>query len=111
MAKDPAERQQGAGEFAIDAAGAVEMTAPVWATRIRPHTPERHDEDEGEPVARGASAAVAPERPAATADGYHEPVYFQRRHRRGRSWVLWTVGVLLFIAAPVALLLVLIGSR
>ena len=36
LAKDPAERQQSAGEFAIEAAGAVELSAPLWAARAAP---------------------------------------------------------------------------
>ena len=35
IAKAPAQRQQSAGEFAIEAAEAVQLPAPLWATRRR----------------------------------------------------------------------------
>jgi serine/threonine protein kinase len=124
MAKDPAERQQTAGEFAIDAAGAVDMSAPLWATSPRLDPPPQPDGDGSgviahAPVARdgngfglvdGAAAAEPPGGPAGTPDGYHEPVYFQSRRRPARRWLLWTLAVVLFIAAPVALVLALAGS-
>ena len=36
LAKDPADRAQTPGEFAIDLAGAVDMSSPVWATMAQP---------------------------------------------------------------------------
>jgi hypothetical protein len=43
MAKDPAERQQTAGEFAIETAGAVELSSPLWAMRAHPGTARHLD--------------------------------------------------------------------
>ena len=51
----------------------------------------------------GRSAAEAP-----ATHGFSDPVYFRSHPRHSSRWVGWAVGVLLFIAAPVALLLALI---
>jgi serine/threonine-protein kinase len=101
MAKAPDERQQSAGEFAIEAAGAVHETAPLWATRRRSidssyaGRSERLDEAED-----GA-------RPAQTSNFVQgelsEPVFFRRG--RLRYWVLGALLLLLFVAAPTVLLL------
>jgi serine/threonine protein kinase len=86
LSKDPAERQQSAGEFAIEAAGAINVSAPLWATQ----TPADDDR-----------------RPTDRDGDYDEPVYYTARGRRLRRWGLWTLGLLLFLAAPLALLLVI----
>jgi serine/threonine protein kinase len=87
LSRNPAERQQSPGEFAIEAAGAIQMSAPLWATH-----PPADDEDH---------------RPPDGGDDYDEPTFYTARGRRLRRWGLWTFGLLLFLAGPVALLLVL----
>jgi serine/threonine protein kinase len=86
LSKDPGERQQSAGEFAVAAAGAMGMSAPLWATST-PAADDLHPTDrEGE---------------------YDDPVFYTARGRRLRRWGLWAVGLVLFLAIPIALLLIL----
>ncbi len=182
MATAADERQQTAGEFAIQVAGALDISAPPWATRAdapplglvgspvptgddtasRPLLPaeirERPDgtvegivlapvprrRPRSSPAAPGSQTPSAPTadpepQPAdgaspdgaspdgaspdgAPADperlvreGYDEPVYYaggrRRRgaHRSGRRAAIWVALVLVFLAAPVALLIALSG--
>jgi serine/threonine protein kinase len=88
VSRDPRERQQSAGEFAIEAAGAIGMPAPSWATRTPP-------DDDGRPPPREGD------------HDYDDPVFYTARGRRLRRWGLWTLGLLLFLAVPIALLLIL----
>jgi serine/threonine protein kinase len=87
MAKDPAGRQQTAADFAVEAAAAVDLSAPPW---VRP----------------GALGQVIrrDERPD---QRFAPPVYFLRRRRRLLRHGVFTVGMVVFLAAPVALLLAL----
>jgi serine/threonine protein kinase len=115
MAKAPDDRQQTAAEFALEAAGAVGLSAPLWATR-EPHVPSP------DPTAPAAQPAVAdraerdPTAPAAgepASDGaseaeFYEPAYYVDRRPVGRRILFWTVAVLVFLAAPVALLIALL---
>lgn len=97
MAKDPAERQQTAAEFAIDAAGAVDLSAPLWARRTSTAPP--------------GPLAPAPEGPAAARHegDFSPPVYFVDRRLSPSRVALWMVGALLFVAAPVALLIAVLS--
>ena len=116
MAKAPAERQQSAGEFAIAAAGAVHETAPLWATRRRSVDSSSYDEHRQGPPAEGRDdgrrerlgQAEAGVRQAETTMSIQaqlsEPVFFRSRGRL-KLWALGTLLVLLFVAAPTALLL------
>jgi serine/threonine protein kinase len=123
LAKDPADRPQTPGEFAIDLAGAVDMSSPVWATMAQPApapdprpVPGPSAAPDPRPVP-GPSAAPASEAvpdslgsdaAAGSSAGFSDPVYFRSEPRRTSHWVAWAIGILLFIAAPVALLLALI---
>jgi len=132
LAKDPAQRQRTAAQFALEAAAGAGLPAPRWvpasatAESPAPAEPTAAPEHPERPAARepaGRSAPpehsewpaeqpAAPERPAPVghSDGarYHEPVYYTRRgRRRRRRWAVWTLAVLVFIAAPIALLLAL----
>jgi serine/threonine protein kinase len=135
-AKHQRDRQQSAGEFAIDAAGALHMSAPPWATTPRPRMASPEDEQVprrvGPPVARhdehgsanaeaahvhrprsitSATLATRPaEMPVLAQDGYSTPVFFRASRSWRRRWVLWAVGMLLFLAAP-ALLLVAVADH
>lgn len=161
LAKDPADRPQTPGEFAIDLAGAVDMSSPVWATTAPPaaapdgrpvpgpsaasasdavlnspgdpdaqparDVPRRGLTDRGagapdtgalvdhsaidtaEPMTAPGTDHDGDRRTAArVTPGFSDPVYFRSHPRHSSRWVGWAVGVLLFIAAPVALLLALI---
>ena len=102
MAKAPAERQQSAGEFAIEAAGAVQLTAPLWATRRRSvHSSIDDEQAPGAP----AHADARPVQSSSPQDGLSAPVFFSSRGARLRTWVLGTLLLLLVVAAPTALLL------
>ena len=128
MAKAPDERQQSASEFAIEAAGAVHQAAPLWATRRRSVDSSFHDEHQQGPLGEGHGPeddggrahagsddgrrerlGEAPDgaRPAQTGSSVQgelsEPVFFRRG--RLRYWVLGTLLLLLFVAAPTMLLL------
>ena len=96
MAKDPADRQQTASEFAIDAAGAVDLSAPLWARRAQSSPREAPASAPGSPAAAGQDGGFSP------------PVYFVDRRVSASRIALWAVGVLLFVAAPVALLIALL---
>jgi serine/threonine protein kinase len=89
MAKDPAERPRSAGEFAVETAGAVGMSAPPW-TR---------------------SAGVSPDDravPQDPEDEYYEPVYVSVGRPAGLR-ILVALGVLLFVVAPIALVLAVVA--
>jgi hypothetical protein len=130
MAKAPDERQQSASEFAIEAAGAVHQAAPLWATRRRSVDSSFHDEHQQGPLGEGRGGeddrgrahagsddgrrerlGEAPDgaRPAQTGSSVQgelsEPVFFRSRGGRLRYWVLGTLLLLLFVAAPTMLLL------
>jgi serine/threonine protein kinase len=102
MAKDPAERQQSADQFALDAAGAVALSAPLWATRRRSIGPGgahlESDDDARERAGPIADRAVETRSPT-------EPALYSSRGRRLRHWLMWAVLLLVFVAAPIALLL------
>jgi serine/threonine-protein kinase len=103
MAKEPAERQQSADEFALDAAGAVQLSAPLWVTRRRAIGLRRAqvEGDDGaheriRPIAdRAVEMRSAPERAS-----------YSSRGRRLRGWLLWAAVLLVFVAAPAALLMI-----
>jgi serine/threonine protein kinase len=108
MAKDPSARYQSPGEFAVAAAGAVETSGPLWATRA----PAPASFDEGGPVEAERSSQSSGRRPedaAPVEDRWAEPKYFARRPQqdRGRRLAV-AVGLLLFVLAPIALLLALV---
>lgn len=106
MTKDPAGRHRSAAEFAVEAAGAVGLPAPLWATSSPAHTAASEEKAVGpvtDAVATGEGAADALDD-----DGYYQPVYFVGRRPRAGRRVLLALGVLLFLAAPIALLLVLL---
>ena len=102
MAKDPAERQQSASEFGLDAAGAVDASAPLWAARRRSNGPgpahAGSESGDGEPIPQAADGAAELSSAAA-------PAVYSSRGRRLRRWLLWAVLLLVFVAAPTALLL------
>jgi serine/threonine protein kinase len=105
MAKAPAERQQSAGEFAIEAAGAVHETAPLWATRRRFVDTSAHDEHGEGPLAEGRGAQDGQVEVSELGQvQLWEPAFFSSRGRRLRLWVLGAL-VLLFVAVPAVLLL------
>ena len=135
MAKDPSARFQSPGEFAVEAAGAVAMSGPLWATRaLAPSSFDRGGAAEAGPSPpegdRGAQSAVpsppegdrgaqsagpsSPEgdRAARSAgwveDRWSEPKYFARSgDGRGRRFAV-ALGLLVFVAAPIALVLAIV---
>jgi serine/threonine protein kinase len=146
MAKRPEDRQQSAGEFAVDAAGGLSMSAPPWAVAMAPGAviaPPSHPAPAPPaspaapaPPASGASAPGAnPPRDGKAAallsadpanasddddravqlrrepaqDGYYDAVFYTRPRRSVGRIVLWTLAVLVFLAAPIALLIALIS--
>ncbi|HTT28314.1 MAG TPA: protein kinase [Solirubrobacteraceae bacterium] len=120
MSKDPTERHQTPGEFATEAAGAVQMSAPPWVTvppALGALDGESQDAPEAVPLARapsgqgegpGQGAGTAEENGAAPGE-WDEPAYYAApRPNPGRRWALG-LAVLLFIAAPVALVIALVA--
>ena len=92
MAKDPSARYQTPGEFAVEAAGALGMSGPLWATRAA----------FGSSLDRGAHSADSVD------EQWSEPKHFARTRQGRGSRLAVGVGLLLFIAAPIALLLALV---
>lgn len=127
LSKDPDDRQQSAGEFAIEAAMGVDLSPPLWAARPRaePEAARRRREpsvmaEPERPAARAearrrsAPAVKAPEpsapAPSPEREGFHEPVYFLHDDRgpgRDRRWATWVVPGLIFLALLVVLALAL----
>jgi serine/threonine-protein kinase len=134
MAKDPADRYQSPGDFAIDAATALGTSAPPWATRPQSSRSQLDGGGGARALRPGAgipsygSGAVRPQpgaglqvvaqkggdRPAEpfnlgirNQEGYSEPVYYTVRRLNRRRLVLWGTALVLFIAPPVGLLLFL----
>lgn len=109
MAKAPSERHQSPGEFAIESAGAVQMSAPPWVTGAPPPTALDDVEDgraEPQPVPapRGRS-----DRDEESAGGeWHEPAYFARPGPSLNHRISVGFAILLFLAAPIALLVALV---
>lgn len=103
MAKEPSARYQSASEFAVEAAGAVGLSAPLWATRA----PAPSSGDPDAPRAPGGGREDL--RRADSADEqWSEPKYFARSGHGSARRLAVAVGLLLFVAAPIALLLVLV---
>lgn len=50
LAKDPADRQQSPAEFALEAAGAVDLSAPLWASNPSRHVASRNTLSRGAAV-------------------------------------------------------------
>jgi serine/threonine protein kinase len=127
MAKRPEDRQSSVGEFAVEAAGAIEASAPPWARRtpqtaaqareLRDGAPQARD---GAPQARDGAARAGDDAPqardgaapadgAAVHDGFYEPVYYLRPRRSFPRALLWGLAALVFLAAPIALLIALLS--
>ncbi|MHB1568700.1 MAG: serine/threonine-protein kinase, partial [Solirubrobacteraceae bacterium] len=133
LSKDPADRQQSAAEFALAAAEAVGLAAPLWARRSEaPAAPTAASAatdpqtDEIElPVVDGHRAPVvdgtvadghkAPLVDGTVADGHAMPVvdhagdvHYYGTHHRVAQWIPWLLGVLVFVLAPGLLVLALV---
>jgi serine/threonine protein kinase len=122
MAKDPAERLQSAGEFAIVAAGAVRMSAPPWTKGAGAWPDDRAVPDKAvldkavphkavpdKAVPQKADPAKAqPERADPQEPDYYEPVYVTVGRPAGPR-ILVAVGMLLFVVAPIALVLAVVA--
>jgi serine/threonine protein kinase len=169
MAKRPEDRQSSVGEFAVEAAGAIDASAPPWARRgphpapagsklpqipgrDLPRDPDRGLEDRGlddgavrsgagaarerdggaapagaaagvdgaaagvdgaaagvDGAAAGVDGAAAGVDGAVSHDGFYEPVYYLRPRRSLRRGLLWGLAALVFLAAPIALLIALLS--
>lgn len=98
MAKDPSERPQSAGEFAIEASGALAMSAPLWARGARAAAGD------------GDSADLSPRDGHGAADepGYYPPAYFKVGSADAGHRIRLALAVLLFLAAPIALVLAIV---
>jgi serine/threonine protein kinase len=114
MAKDPSERHQSPGEFATEAAGATDMSAPPWVNGAS-HASVLDDKAQDVPEAVPLTSGPSPERAGSgqedgtAPDEWHEPTYYaQPGPNPARRWALG-LAVLLFIAAPVALLVALVA--
>jgi serine/threonine protein kinase len=108
MAKDPSERQQSTGEFAIEVAGAFQMSQPPWPIR----TPasevidiEEPAHDRHVPTATGDGGRRSAGSPP---DRWHEPTYFAPPRRTVARPIAIACALVLFVAAPMTLLLVLL---
>ena len=107
MAKDPSARYQSPGEFAVEAAGAVGMSGPLWATRAP--TVSSFDEDELAEADRSFQTSDrSAEKAGPSEDDWTEPKYFARPPQSGTRHLAVAVGLLLFFLAPIVLLLALI---
>jgi serine/threonine protein kinase len=107
MAKDPSARYQSPGEFAVAAAGAVGMSGPLWATR----GPVLLPVDEGRPAEAEPSSRTSgrrAENAGSIDDRWSEPKYFARPPQIRARRLAVGVGLLLFVLAPIALLLALV---
>jgi serine/threonine protein kinase len=162
MAKRPEDRPSSVGEFAVEAAGAIDASAPPWARRGPrrapaasglpqipgrglPPDPDRgledrergwEDRERGwEDRERGlkergldggaARSGLGPARErdggalgvdgasgsdgAVSHDGFYEPVYYLRPRRSLTRGLLWGLAALVFLAAPIALLIALLS--
>lgn len=123
LSKDPDDRQQSPAEFALAAAEAVGLAAPLWARRS-----EAPVAAAGAPAATGAPdpqtdeiklPAVdghgAPALDGTVADGHAMPVvdraadvHYYGTHHRVAPWIPWLIGVLVFVLAPGLLVLALV---
>jgi serine/threonine-protein kinase len=160
MAKNPDERQQTAAEFAFEAAAAVDLSLPMWASRMPEdgHQPPAHlqsragegaaarvsagSDGGGSPVAasaevdEGRAAARAPVKPvdgagAGSSEGedapdspapaltapassdagegeFHAPRYYRNHRQPMARLVLWILMIVVFLAAPAALVIALV---
>jgi serine/threonine-protein kinase len=144
LAKAPDDRQQSAAEFASETAGAIDLSAPLWAgRRARPKPAvlgsprvdrvraERAESNSRQVHVGGATArdsakplvpAVSAEEPAAQDPPrqdphravehprgeraeYYETVYFRVSRGLARRRAVKVVALLIFLAAPLALLI------
>jgi serine/threonine protein kinase len=117
LSKSPDDRQPSAAEFAFEASGAVGLSSPPWVAITPPGpVPERPGEPARAPDAPArAPAAPADEREARSLpasgtspqsnDGFSERVIYGRHKRVNGRLVGWALGLVLFAAAPVALLI------
>lgn len=102
MAKNPADRYQSPADFAAAAAGTVGMPAPLWAEKSPAHPAESSAAAHGqapEPVDGRARAA------SAVQEEWSEPAYFSARRVSPARRLAVAAAVLLFLAAPIALVL------
>ena len=89
LRKDPDDRQPSAAEFALEAAQAIGLPAPLWARRA--------DET---PVARSADPAT---------DEIDLPaVHYYGSQRGVPPWLAWLIGAVVFMLAPALLVLALV---
>lgn len=109
MAKDPSARYQSPGEFAVAAAGAVGRSGPLWATRAPVRSSvSRRGPAEAEPSSRDGAAVTGGVIGGVIEDRWTEPKYFARpRQTRSRQLAVG-IGVLVFVLAPIALLLAVV---
>ena len=107
MAKNPSDRYQSPSEFAVEAAGAIGMSGPLWATR-GPAVSSFDEEELAEADQSLQTSARRPERAGPSEDDWTEPKYFARPPQRGTRHLAVAVGVLLFFLAPIVLALALI---
>jgi serine/threonine protein kinase len=109
MAKDPSERHQAPGEFAVEAAGAVQMSAPPWITGApAPSALRDVDEERSEPQPVPAPRGHSGQDDRWRRDEWHEPAYFAHPGPSTGRRIAAGVAILLFLAAPLALLLALV---
>jgi serine/threonine protein kinase len=119
LSKDPSERHQSPGEFGTEAAGAVELSAPPWVTgapALDALDGDPQDAPEAVPLVRvslesgepgqGQENGTGQENGAAPGD-WDEPAYYAQPGLNPRRRWAFVLALLLFIAAPVALLVAL----
>ena len=125
MAKDPSQRHQTPGEFAIEAAGAVQMSAPPWVRDVG-SVSALDDADDGqaelEQIARPRSRSGSGER--SRPDGgsardesagreetgeWTEPAYFAHAGPGRSRQLALGIAIFLFFAAPIALLIAVVA--
>lgn len=128
MAKDPSERHQSPDELAIEAAGAVQMSAPPWVRGAAPvsalgDAEDGHAEPERIAGPRAREGSQGRPRPGddsgpdgGSAQGgrnatreWHEPAYFAHPGPSRSRRVGVGFGIFLFFAAPLALLILLVA--
>jgi serine/threonine protein kinase len=105
LAKAPESRQGSASEFAIEVAGALDLSSPPW-TRSGMSPPD-------------AASTRSADQATARRDGAEDraPVFSERHVYQSASRhpslgaTLWALGVILFVAAPAALLIALPPER
>ena len=114
MAKDPSARYQSPGEFALAAAGAIGLSGPLWATREPAFSSfneaELAEADRSFQTSdRSAERAGPPEEHwSEPEERWSEPKYFARPPQNRARRLAVGVGLLVFVLAPIALLLALL---